>query len=220
MPCYKETMAVRIVFFDCDGTLTEVKSSWQYLHERFNLWDENADEYQRLFREGVIGYEEFCRRDAALWKGRTIDEIESVIGEIKYHDGVRETIQELTERGIMTVILSTGLSFLIDRVKRELAITFAVANELMVCDGILTGGVNIYVGHGHKGEWVRRILSEQGFAREEAAAVGDGAGDKEMFEEVRLSIGYNFDENALPFIDHPIRDGSFANISRIILGDK
>ena len=53
-------MATKIVFLDCDGTLTKVKSSWEYLHRRLELWTENADEYQELFRQGRIDYHEFC----------------------------------------------------------------------------------------------------------------------------------------------------------------
>jgi phosphoserine phosphatase len=57
-------MPIKIVFFDCDGTLTKVKSSWEYLHRRLELWTDKADAYQVLFREGKIDYNEFCRKDA------------------------------------------------------------------------------------------------------------------------------------------------------------
>ncbi len=77
-------MATRIVFLDCDGTLTTVKSSWEYLHRRLNLWNGNADEYQTLFRQGVIDYREFCRRDALLWRGLSVGDLKSMIGEIPY----------------------------------------------------------------------------------------------------------------------------------------
>lgn len=69
MACYKDFMAIRIVFFDCDGTLTKVKSSWQYLHERLGLWDDHADAFQHRYRAGEIDYEEFCRRDAEPLEG-------------------------------------------------------------------------------------------------------------------------------------------------------
>ncbi|MCX5802835.1 MAG: hypothetical protein NTU69_04770 [Proteobacteria bacterium] len=49
-------MPIIIAFLDCDGTLTKVKSSWEYLHRRLGLWKNNADSYQKLFREGEIDY--------------------------------------------------------------------------------------------------------------------------------------------------------------------
>jgi len=140
-------MGVRIVFFDCDGTLTDVRSSWQYLHERLGLWDENADEYQRMFRAGRIDYHEFCKRDAALWKGLSEKRIIEITDEIGYRKGVRETIAALTARGVITVILSTGLASLVDRAKRDLGITHAVANELIIEKGVATGGIRINVEH-------------------------------------------------------------------------
>ncbi len=44
-------MPIKVVFFDCDGTLTKTKSSWEYLHRRLNLWTKNADAYQAFFRK-------------------------------------------------------------------------------------------------------------------------------------------------------------------------
>ncbi len=209
-------MVVRIVFFDCDGTLTTVKSSWQYLHERLNLWDENADEFQRLFRAGEIDYDEFCRRDAAMWKGLTAARVCGLIDEIPYHEGVRETVQWLKAAGITTVILSTGLEFLVKKAQAELGIDIAVANALAVKDGVITGDITINVEHDHKGYWVKKILDEKGLTKQEAAAVGDGEGDQGMFEEVGLSIGYHPNPKVRPFLDHAFYNGSFKEILTVI----
>ena len=138
---------MKIVFFDCDGTLTTVKSSWQYLHERLDLWDGNADKFQRLFLAGQIDYDEFCRRDAALWKGLPVSRVLDIIGEIPYHEGVEETLRTLKREGIVTVALSTGLSLLVERVKNELDMDAALANHLIVEDGLLTGEISLTVAH-------------------------------------------------------------------------
>jgi phosphoserine phosphatase len=211
-------MAVKIVFFDCDGTLTDVKSSWQYLHEKLRLWDENADEFQRLFRAGKISYHEFCSRDASLWKGLSLEQIKGIIGEIRYHDGVVDTIRTLNAEGIVTIIVSTGLSLMVDKARDELEMSFAVANELIERDGALTGEIKINVHHDRKGLWVRKLLAERGLRKEEAAAVGDGEGDQGMFEEVGLAIGYHPAERILPFVDHALLGGSFTQILEVIRG--
>ena len=115
-------MATKIAFLDCDGTLTTVRSSWEHLHRRLGLWTENADEYQALFRQGSIDYHEFCRRDAFLWKGLKLDSVLPVLNDIPYQPGARELVRSLKEAGIITVIISTGLSFLVEKVKNELGI--------------------------------------------------------------------------------------------------
>ncbi len=59
----------RAVLFDLDGTLTETRSVWQYIHERVGTWEKGADRNFREYRRGRIGYEEFCERDAGSWGG-------------------------------------------------------------------------------------------------------------------------------------------------------
>jgi phosphoserine phosphatase len=209
-------MGVRVVFFDCDGTLTKVKSSWQYLHERLGLWDELADAFQRRFRAGEIDYEEFCRRDAELWKGLPAERVLEILREIPYQPGVKETMKALQRASIETVILSTGLAFLVDRVRAELEMTLAVANELIVEEGNLSGGIRINVQHDHKGYWVRRILKRLGMDKEEAAAVGDGEGDLAMFEAVGIAIGYHPSEKIVAALDHALYNSSFADVLNVL----
>jgi phosphoserine phosphatase len=209
-------MAIKIVFFDCDGTLTTVKSSWEYLHRRLDLWDENADEFQRLFVQGKIDYYEFCRRDAALWKGLPLDRVMGIIDEIPYHQGTKEVVDLLRQQGIMTVILSTGLSFLVERVRSELGIDKAISNHLLVKDGFLTGGIQIDIEQDNKGFWVERILEDARILPQEAAAVGDGEGDRGMFERVGLRIGYHPQVQILSLIDHIVSNGSFQQVGSIL----
>ena len=209
-------MSLKIVFLDCDGTLTTVKSSWEHLHRRLGLWDKNADEFQLLFREGKIDYYEFCKRDALLWKGLPLERVMAVIDEIPYHDGVRELADWLRAEGIQSVILSTGLSFLVERVREELGITRALSNDLLVHEGRLTGEIKIHVEHDNKGYWVQRILRDLGIAREEAAALGDGEGDRGMFESVGLSIGFHPHPNIVPLVDHAVYDGSLASAAELL----
>ncbi len=211
---------IKIVFFDCDGTLTGVKSSWQYLHERLGLWDRNADEFQRLFRSGEIDYHEFCRRDAGLWKGLPSRRLMEVIAEIPYNEGVKETFRSLSEKGMTTVILSTGLSLLVNKVKKELGVTEALSNDLVIKRGLVTGEIRINVEHDDKGYWVKRMLKRFHLSKEEAAAVGDGQGDHGMFESVGLSIGYRPDPKIAPLLDHALYDGSFVTILGILRAHK
>jgi len=209
-------MPLKVVFLDCDGTLTTVKSSWEYLHRRLGLWDDNADEFQRLFREGKIDYNEFCKRDALLWKGLSVERVMAVIREIAYHEGAHDLVGWLHARGIFSVILSTGLSLLVERVKVELGIGRALSNVLVARDGLLTGEINIHVQHDSKGHWVKRILGELGVERSEAAAIGDGEGDRGMFESVGLAIGYNLRPDLLPLVDHVVYNGSLAAATEVL----
>jgi len=205
-----------IAFLDCDGTLTKVKSSWEYLHRRLGLWENNAYSYQKLFRGGEIDYYEFCKRDALLWKGLPVSKVMDVMAEIPYQEGAGETIGSLRGMGITTIIVSTGLSLLVDKVKRDLGAHIAIANDLLTKNGHLTGDIRINVEYNKKGRLVEKILDSMKIKREEACAVGDGEGDTGMFKAVGLSIGFNPHPNMLPLLGHVLYTASLFNITEII----
>lgn len=209
-------MALKIVFFDCDGTLTKVKSSWEYLHRRLNLWNGKADLYERLFEKGLINYHEFCKKDALLWKGLKVEDVMKIIEEIPLFEGSKELISYLKERGIFTAIVSTGLSFVVERVKKELSIDLAISNELLSEKGIITGEIKINVEYGKKGYWVKKILKELGLKKEEAAAVGDGKGDGDMFLEVSFPIGFNIEGIDEDLLKCKIEGNSLFAIKRFL----
>jgi len=207
---------IKIVFLDCDGTLTPIKSSWEYLHRRLGLWDNNADAYQRLFRSGAIDYYEFCKRDALLWRGLSLEQVLAIIKEIPFQNGAEVLVGALRRMGVVTAIISTGLSFLVYRIKEVLGVHVAIANELRVENGCLTGSIEIHVEYNKKGEVVNNILSLYGFTKEEACAIGDGEGDEEMFKACGLSIGFRPHPHVLPMLDYTIYGDSLEPAIDII----
>ncbi len=209
-------MPIKIAFFDCDGTLTQVRSSWEYLHRRLQIWDNHADEYQLLFREGKIDYEEFCRRDALLWKGLSTQSVMGTIREIPYNHGCHEIMAFLRDLGITTVIVSTGLALLVEHVRADLGVNLAFANELLEENGLLTGEVRVRVGYNGKGEVIRGLLDRFGYTKQEACAVGDGDGDIGMFEEVGLPVGFHPHEEIMPYIRHALYNGSLMPLAELI----
>ncbi len=209
-------MTIKAVFFDCDGTLTKVKSSWEYIHRKLNIWNDYADEYQMLFRQGKIDYEEFCRRDALLWKGLKVAEVMEIIQEIPYQEGAKEMVGALRKMGVFTVILSTGLSLLVEKVREELGIQMSLSNDLLAKDGLLTGETKINVQYDNKGFWVDKILRQKGLERANSCAVGDGEGDRGMFESVGLSIMFSPDSNVRCSPDYTIHDKPLTKVIEII----
>lgn len=209
-------MPIKIIFLDCDGTLTKVKSSWEFLHRRLGLWNNHADLYQGLFREGKIDYYEFCRRDALLWRGLPVADVMDVVREIPYQDGAKEAIRSVKDMGIATFIVSTGLSVLVDLVRGELSIDGAISNELLSKNGVLTGEVKINVEYDKKGALIDTMLGQSGLDRKEACAIGDGEGDIGMFGAVGLPIGFNPHEKVLPHIKHVCCGSSLTGIVDIV----
>ena len=181
----------RAVLFDLDGTLTPVRSVWQHIHERLGLWDAEAHRHQQAFERGEIGYEEYCARDAAHWKGMREADLRAITDRIPYRPGVRECVDLLKEAGLVVGVISTGLTLLIERLNRELDLAYAIANRLVARNGVLTGEVKVNVEHGRKGEAVDLFCSQFGVDYREVITVGDSDGDISMFEHSGFSIAFN-----------------------------
>jgi len=209
-------MAIKLAFFDCDGTLTTIKSSWEYVHRRLDIWNEKADQYQTLFRAGKIDYHEFCRRDALLWRGLLVSRVTEILRDIPYQNGCRETIRALKEKGIYTVILSTGLSLLINRIREDLCIDMAFANDLLSENGYLTGEIKINVDFDKKDLLVEKTLADMNITKEQSCAIGDGEGDTGMFNAVGLPIAFCPEGKIPGSAQHVVRNPSLSDIVRII----
>ena len=189
---------LRVAFFDVDGVLVPVKSSWSYVHERLGV-EREAEEAARLFLEGRIGYEEWMRRDVELWiraSGGRLHrrDLERILSEIPVREGARELVAWLHRRGVRVVLVSAGVEPLVARVAREVGADAWVSPRLWYDKrGYLVPGGSPYVtplGPRGKGFIVRRIAGELGASMEETAFVGDSRWDRDAFEAVAHPIAY------------------------------
>lgn len=110
---------VSAVIFDLDGTLTKIPSPWQYVHQRLGLWDDPACHYLTEWQAGHISYDEFCRRDARLWNGRTVREIEALLDEIDFNRHVERVVQNLIERRVPSIIISSGFRYVAAKIQEQ-----------------------------------------------------------------------------------------------------
>jgi phosphoserine phosphatase len=187
----KKKEQFKLVIFDLDGTLTQERSIWEYIHKQLGKWYGFAEEYQNLFLAGKISYEEFCERDALVWKGMRVEELLEIAQTVPFHPGVDELINFLKQKGLKLLMVSSGLSILTNWVHQKYGFDYSVSNDLLHENGILTGKVKIQVYFDKKAEWVRKILNQFEGKPEEVIVVGDSRGDIDMFQMVGFSIAFN-----------------------------
>jgi phosphoserine phosphatase len=187
----KENQCYKLVIFDLDGTLTQERSIWEYIHKQLGKWYGFAEEYQNQFLAGEISYEEFCERDAQVWKGMKVKELEEIVKAVPFHPGIDELISYLKQKGLKLAMVSSGLSLLTNWVHQKYGFDYSVSNDLLHGDGVLTGKVKIQVYFDKKSEWVEKILKQFGVNPEEVIAIGDSKGDIDMFQMVGFSIAFN-----------------------------
>ena len=186
---------LKLAAFDMDGTLTSVRSSWEYLHQRLGIWEGQAAKYQDRFLAGEISYEEFCKLDAAMWKGMALEQVAAILEEIPVHKSAGELITVITEMGARPALISTGLKILADRLAGKMNFNFHLANELIHRQGIMTGEIVVHVSTHPpgktKGALIRDLMDQAGASRRVTVAIGDSAGDMDMFLEAGLAIAVN-----------------------------
>jgi phosphoserine phosphatase len=180
----------KLVAFDLDGTLTKTVSVWEYLHRRFGTIDK-AKVNAELFFQGRISYEEWAKLDANLWRGIPLDDVMKALREVEYVDGADYVIEVLKKAGARILIISAGLQELADLAACRLGVDYAIANKLVVADGILTGDIEIRVGIGDKGRILRYFMKRDGIPRSFTAAIGDDISDISLFEEAGFRIAFN-----------------------------
>jgi phosphoserine phosphatase len=181
----------KLVVFDLDGTLTAERSIWEYIHVRLGKWYGYAEEYQRQFLQGKISYRQFCELDAHVWKGMRVDELRDIVQTVPFNPGVDELTSLLRDLGLKLTLISSGLDVLSEWVEEKYGFDYGVSNRLLHEDGILSGEVEIKVHYDRKAEWVRNIMDMFGVRSDEIIAIGDSAGDMEMFEKAGFSISFN-----------------------------
>ena len=204
----------RLVVFDADGTLTKVTSIWQYVHRKLGTWSEGRLSSKRYWR-GEISYEQWARLDAMMWRGRSVDEIIEIVKSVPYVEGAKHTFNVLRNMGMKIAVASAGLSLLIDRIVRELGVDLAVANQLIVEDGILTGDVKVNVSLRNKHQVIRDISKSLCVDLNECLVVGDYSFD--FPEDAGLKLAFNPKDQAAEKLAHIIvRSGNLEDILKYI----
>jgi phosphoserine phosphatase len=206
--CYKKTREpnhqitknvekIELVIFDMDGVLTDIISSWKYIHDYFNTSNERSvDEYLR----GRIDDMEFIRRDATLWKenGKLItkDKLAEILSDVPLMKGAYNCISGLKKNDIKTGIISAGLDILARRVAGELGIDNVVANGIEVDkQGRLNGKGILGVRLMYKDLALKKLAEKQKIPFNRIASVGNSCLDIPMFEISGLGIAFNPDDD-------------------------
>jgi len=211
--------ALRGVFFDLDGTLVRYcgmhyESSWAAIGEAAGLskeWDELLERY--LGRPD--SYPEWVRENAALLRGVAVEEVEHRIFPPPYARGAPQTVRALRDAGYTVGIVSSGVSLVAQRVCTELAMDFAVANELLVVDGRFTGEAVIRVTLDDKLAMVRQRAQQLGLELSEVAFVGDHMNDIPVLQAAGCGVAYAPKDPLVAQAAHLVTE-CFADIPELI----
>ncbi len=205
-----------LIFFDMDGVLSKEKSSWNYLHTRLGVSNENN---YNLFRTGKIDYREFMRRDINLWlqsRGEiTVDAIKQILDEIELFPGAVEATKTLHREGFHLVIVSGGLMWLAEKIGRETGIDEIYANIILSLGGIVLPDCRALVNPKRKDIVVNNVLNK--YSPEYSISIGDSPDDQKMFNVTDYSISMNNEPGYVNEIGFDLKTDNLENCADLIL---
>lgn len=128
---------IRAAIFDLDGTLTTTPNPWRHIHESLGVWDEARGHFDEWL-SGKVDYDEFCRKDARLWQGSHLAQIHGFLDRIEVNRHAPEVIRALVQRGIPSIILSSGFHYVARRIQaaHRWDPLLVYANELVEGPGV------------------------------------------------------------------------------------
>lgn len=203
--------SIKLVAFDLDGVLIDEPGSWMQVHKALGTQDK-AHQHACAFFNGKISFEDWARKDVALWNGTRISKINDILYGIPLMDGVSETLSELKDMGFKIAIITGGLKTLADRIRKTHNLDYSIGNELTTRDGKIIG-VKKDVDFYSKGRILSEIASQEGITTSQCACIGDHVNDIPMFKLAGLSIAFNpKDEELRKHADYVIEEKKIRDI--------
>jgi phosphoserine phosphatase len=122
-------------------------------------------------------------------------------------------VRILKRLGFKTAVISGGFNFFTDRLREELGLDYAFANELGMEDGRVTGEVKgIIVDGARKADLLEEIARREGITLDQVIAIGDGANDLPMLGRAGLGIAFNAKARVREEADYQINQQSLDSI--------
>ena len=176
-----------LAIFDTEGVLID----GEFLPELAKVIGKE-DEILEITNKGIngeINWEEGLIERINRLKGISYNECIRVADNLEIMHGAKETFDELRRLGFTTLTVSGGPDILVNRVKNELKIDYAISNQLVFVDEKLNG-VKLKVGS-NKINAIKSILNEINEKKDNIVTTVDGANDIALLEISGLRISFN-----------------------------
>jgi len=204
-----------LVAFDCDGTLTTsaYRSSWHVVHKYFDTWETIGEPALRRFVEGKITYQDFCLIDAGAWVNRHEEEFQAALNNIELRPGVEKMLSFFQQHGCILVIISMGLSDIVERIANKYNFDFWIANEIVRRNQRITGEVIINVAFQKKGAILEQLLRQYNISQTNSIAFGDTSSDTSLFKVAGTAIAIQpSSSNLADMADFVYHDNDLSNL--------
>jgi phosphoserine phosphatase len=182
--------AKRLIVIDVDSTLVQDEAI-ELLAEELGCADKVREITARAM-DGELDFSESLRERVRLLAGCPEPVLDHVRSRLRLTPGAPLLARTLRRLGFVTAIVSGGFRQIVEPIRDELGLDHAVANELEIVDGRLTGRVvGTIIDRAGKADALRALAHQTGVPINQTVAVGDGANDLDMLNAAGLGIAFN-----------------------------
>lgn len=179
---------------------------------------EVAEVTERAMR-GELDFTASLRQRVATLKGADARILSQVLERLPLMPGLVSLVLKLEALGWKVAIASGGFTFFADHLRERLHLCEAVANQLEIVDGKLTGEViGPVVDAKYKASTLSRLAEQYHIAPEQTVAIGDGANDLPMLKRAALGVAYHAKPKVNEKAEVTIRHASLMGVFCILSG--
>lgn len=200
-----------IIIFDIEGVLVD----GEFLPELARLVGKQQEVHEITQRgiSGEINWEQGLEKRVGLLRGLALIDCVSISNRLPLMKGASEMARKFREMGAIRVGVSGGFSLLANRVKEELDLDHAFANELVFHDGRLVG-YGLLVSS-NKAQILSTAFGDM-LKADKKVAVVDGANDLDLFNLVDLKIAFNAQEIVKQWADVVVDEKDLSQIPKVV----
>lgn len=179
-----------LLVMDMDSTAIEIECIDE-IAKLAGSGEQVAEVTERAMR-GELDFTASLRQRVATLKGADANILKTVRDELPLMPGLTSLVQKLQALGWQVAIASGGFTWFAEYLRDTLQLSAAVANELEIRDGKLTGEVlGDIVDAQYKADTLRKLATRFAISPQQTVAVGDGANDLPMIKASALGIAYH-----------------------------
>ena len=201
----------RLVVMDMDSTLIQVEVIDELAKSAGH--GEEVSGITSKAMNGELSFNESLNKRVELLRGLDENVLDEIYHNIPFTPGAKKLVKILKKLGYKTAVISGGFTFFTDRLKNELGLDYAFANELEIKDGKLTGKVLGEIINGEsKAEILEDIADKENISLDQVVAIGDGANDLLMLDKAGLGIAFNAHKTVREKADYNISQKNLDSI--------
>lgn len=155
--------------------------------------------------QGELDFEQSLRLRVGKLAGADAGIIDKLCQSLPLMPGLEASLTELQQHGWKLVVASGGFTPFVNHLMHLLKLDAAFANELVICDGKLTGEVTgDVVDANYKADVIQKCAIKWQVSPSQTVAIGDGANDIPMITTASLGVAFHGKQKLIDAADYAV----------------